>query len=253
MKQIFAYETREEMEQNIPAIDQLTERLKEYKKILEENYGLTELPKAIIWTSKEIATNIFSSISIPAYTNKDVIYMSPNVNEWRQFYLKQLDGKQNKRVEQYYRSIDIEHISCILAHELTHHSDLFIDEFGDERNDSIWFEEGMCEYLSKKLLLSPKQFNEELEIEREMINLYKKQYGNYSLDDFGAASYLEKSLTAVMFDYWRSLQCIYYLVERCHNGDIHTVFHLYHQWHKDGRKKPLTAYFNLAEFLRTLS
>ena len=41
-----------------------------------------------------------------------------------------------------------DHVFCVLAHELTNHIELFPDEFEDERYDSIWFEEGMCEYMS---------------------------------------------------------------------------------------------------------
>jgi len=45
------------------------------------------------------------------------------------------------------------HLFTIVAHELTHHSDLFLDEFDDEGAGGIWFEEGICNYLSRKMTL----------------------------------------------------------------------------------------------------
>ncbi|MEQ6356337.1 hypothetical protein ABNX05_17045 [Lysinibacillus sp. M3] len=49
--------------------------------------------------------------------------------------------------------------------------------------DSIWFEEGMCEYLSKKLTLNENQFDEIAKKELELIHLFKDKYGKHLLDD----------------------------------------------------------------------
>lgn len=69
-------------------------------------------------------------------------------------------------MQKFYESYSENQVFIILAHELTHHSDLFLDEFDDEREDSIWFEEGMCFYLPRKILLSEKEFNEITNAER---------------------------------------------------------------------------------------
>ncbi|MFJ8519749.1 hypothetical protein [Lysinibacillus xylanilyticus] len=252
MKQIFAYENIEQYQNNIQPTQYFIEKLEIYRQILEKEYELHDIPKTIVWTSEEIATNIFSTVPIPAYTNKDIIYMNPNLEEWRQLFLRQLEGLQHVEIEEYYKTISNDHIFCILAHELTHHSDLFLDEFDDDRMDSIWFEEGMCEYLSKKLTLNENQFDEIAKIELELILLFKDKYGKHSLDDFGTASYKAENITSIMYDYWRSFQTIKYLVEERSNNNIHHVFEVYHRWHKEGRKISLTQYFNLDSFLNSL-
>lgn len=69
--------------------------------------------------------------------------MNSNLEDWRQLYLRQLEGLQHVEIEEYYKAISNDHIFCIIAHELMHHSNLFLDEYDDDRLDSILFEEGM--------------------------------------------------------------------------------------------------------------
>lgn len=51
-----------------------------------------------------------------------------------------------------------------------------------------------------------------------------------------------------MFDYWRSYLAVCYLVEVRANNNVMAVFEDYHNWHKEGRKIPLTNYFGLSTF-----
>ncbi|WP_230199542.1 hypothetical protein [Bacillus testis] len=132
----------------------------------------------------------------------------------------------------------------ILAHELTHHSDLFLDDFDDEREDGIWFEEGMCFYLPRKILLNEKEFNEITYVETELFETFKDEYGNHSLDDFGTSSY-QGSLSGIMFDYWRSYLAVKFLVEVSANNDVKLVFEEYHKWDQEGRKVSLAEYFDI--------
>ncbi|MEQ6356336.1 hypothetical protein ABNX05_17040 [Lysinibacillus sp. M3] len=81
MKQIFAYENIEQYQNNIQPTQFFIEKLENYRQLLEKEYDLHDIPKAIVWTSEEIATNIFSTVPIPAYTKKDIIYMNPNEPE----------------------------------------------------------------------------------------------------------------------------------------------------------------------------
>ncbi|MEC1177816.1 hypothetical protein P9B03_04915 [Metasolibacillus meyeri] len=245
MKNIFAFESIEEIQAYSADIEQLNKKLNAYQAILEEEFGLDDLPKAIVWTSKENATTIFSNLPVPAFTNEVRICMSPSVQDWRAFHLTQLEGQRNERIEKYYNEITLDHVFCVLAHELTHHIQLFLDDFDDGRENSIWFEEGMCEYLSQKLTLSAAQYEELVAIEGELLELFTEKYGQHSLDEFGKGSYEAESLTAVMIYYWRSSKAIKHIVEDCHGGDIHKVFALYHEWDKAGRKVPLTEYFGV--------
>lgn len=126
-------------------------------------------------------------------------------------------------IRRFYENYSENQLFTIAAHELTHHSDLFVDEFEGERDDSIWFEEGMCEYLPRKLLLSSEEFNEIAAIESRLLGVFKKEYGHRSINDFGSSSYLD-SLSSIMFDYWRSFLAVKFLVENRFGNDIHSVF-----------------------------
>ncbi|WP_427138846.1 hypothetical protein [Psychrobacillus psychrodurans] len=248
MKQIYAFENKEDFEKFQDIIERFTQKLLKYQYELENKYGLRDLPKGIVWTSEELATNIFSQVPIPAYTSKDIIYISPDLKSWRELFVSQLEEHNNPNIKEFYENMSENHLFTIVGHELTHHSDLFVDEFDDERKDSIWFEEGMCEYLPRKILLSEVEFNEITKVESEMVEIFKEKYGNHSLDEFGKASY-QGSLTSIMFDYWRSFLAVKYLVEVSANNDVKIVFEEYLKWDKEGRKIPLTQYFKLDSLL----
>lgn len=244
MKQVFAFETKEDYEKYQGLIERFNQKLKDYQLILEKHFELKDLPKGIVWTSEALATNVFSDIPIPAFTNKDIIYFSPELSNWRILFMKQLEGKENPEIERFYNNMSEKQLFTILGHELTHHSDLFLDEFDDEREDGIWFEEGMCDYISRKYILNKDEFSDIANIEQQLVAIFKGKYGNHSLDQFGNASY-QGSLTSIMFDYWRSFLAIKYLVEEKANNDIKHIFNEYHNWHNEGRKKPLMEYFEL--------
>lgn len=252
--QIFAFESIDEYENYASEIQLLNNKLNMYKELLINQFELKVLPKSIVWTSSEIATTVFSQVPVPAYTNRETIFMSPSVKEWKKFYLSQMEDEELgnndniQYIKQYFQSITIEHVFCILAHELTHHIELFPDEFDDERSDSIWFEEGMCEYLSQKMTLTQAQFNELKKIDNLMIEIFKPKYGDFSLDEFGSGSYNQTSLASIMLNYWRSAAAIHYLVEERYGGDVMKVFNLYHEWHEKGRQQPLTEFFGVDNF-----
>lgn len=244
MKNIYAFEDIEEYEKHQDIIQRFSERLNEYQLLLEEEYALVDKPKGVVWTSAEAATSIFSDLPIPAFTNKHTIYITPDVKAWSNLLIQQLDGKDLPNIQGFYEQISENHILTILGHELTHHSDLFLDEFENEREGSIWFEEGMCQYLPRKLLLTDREFNEVSTIEKELVDVFTRKYGNRSLDEFGSNSY-KASLSSIMFDYWRSFLAIKYLVENRFQNNANLVFKEYHKWDKEGRKISLTEYFKL--------
>lgn len=227
-------------------IETFEQKLKEYQLILEKDFELRDLPKGIVWTSEELATNVFSELPIPAFTNKDIIYFSPDLSNWRKLFIEQLEGEEHLEIKEFYENMSEKQLFTIVGHELTHHLDLFLDEFDDDREDGIWFEEGMCDYISRKFILDEDEFNKITNIELQLVNIFKDKYGNHSLEDFGSASY-EGSLTSIMFDYWRSFLAIKYLVEEKANNDIKYIFNEYHNWHNEGRKKSLMAHFKIEE------
>ena len=254
INQIFAFESIEEYEKYASEIQILNNKLNSYSELLINQFELKVLPKTIVWTSSKNATSVFSQFPVPAFTNRETIYMSPSVKEWMDFYLAQLEGEEledNDAIEyikQYFQSITINEVFCILAHELTHHIELFPDEFEDERNNSIWFEEGMCEYLSQRMTLTEEQYNELRKINNLMIGIFMPKYGGFSLEDFGMGSYNQSSLASIMLNYWRSAAAIHYLVEDCYKGEVIQVFNKYNEWHEKGRQLPLTEFFGVEKF-----
>ena len=254
IKQIFAFETKADYERYEADINYLIEKLQQYEMFLKENFKLIHMPTSIVWTSSELATTVFSNIPVPAFTNQHTIYMTPSVEEWRTFYLSQLENEmllneENiEEIKQYFNTITLDHVFCILAHELTHHIELFPDEFDDDRTDGIWFEEGMCEYLSQKFTLTQERYDKLRAIDNKMIALFKPKYGQFSIDQFGMGSYEQHSLAAVMLNYWRSAAAIHFLVEERYEGNVKQVFDLYHEWHISGRKEKLTDYFGVNDF-----
>ncbi|WP_010096633.1 collagenase [Ornithinibacillus scapharcae] len=248
MKQIFAFEQIEDYAKYQERIKRFTEKLVEYQNILQKDYELRELPRGIVWTTSELATTTFSSIPIPAYTNKDLIYFTPDLVAWRQLFIQQLEGRDYPEIKAFYENLPEIHIFTILGHELTHHLDLFPDEFDEERTDSIWFEEGMCQYLPRKYILSDEQFAEFTHIETELVHHFKDKYGNHTLDQFGQGSYAG-SLTSIMYDYWRSFLAVKYLVEVQFNDDVYQVFKEYHRWIEFKEEKSLMEHFGITSII----
>ncbi|WP_245840385.1 hypothetical protein [Terribacillus saccharophilus] len=212
IKYILSLENAEENEKYQMISEQFKEKLSAYQSVLQTKYKLVDLPKAIIWTTPELATSVFSELPILAFTNKDIIYMTPELSAWKTLFLKQLEGQDYPEIRAFYEQISSNQVLAIAGHELTHHSDLFLDDFEDDRCDGIWFEEGMCDYLSRKYLLEKQEFKDIFDIEYKLIKLFRDKYGNHSLEAFGSSTY-EGNLTGIMYDYWRSGVTIRYLVE----------------------------------------
>lgn len=240
MKQLFAIETAEQLPSLIATGERLFNKLMTYKETLQNEYKLTETPEAVMWTTAEIATGTLSKIPIPAFTSRNMIVMSPDVEEWKQLFKRQLEDRDLSEIECFYKNLSENHILVILAHELTHHIDLFPDDF-EEYGDSIWFEEGMCFYLPRKLLLNETEFNQITEVEEHLVQEFEENYGQHPVEDFGSASY-EGSLTSILYDYWRSYLRVKHLVEVNANGDIHQVFTWYNEWHELTKEQPFMEY-----------
>ena len=130
----------------------------------------------------------------------------------------------------------------IIGHEMAHHSDLFLDEAYEE---AMWFEEGMVEYISRKYFLTEAEFAAEEEVNALLVELYEKENGILSLNDFSASTY-QKDIAGVLYAYWRSYLAVRKLID-AHKGDATAVFASYHRWFESGRTQPLTAWFENEE------
>ncbi|WP_053070337.1 hypothetical protein [Alkalihalobacillus pseudalcaliphilus] len=244
MKHIYAFEQVEDYRKFRPVIERFQSKLKAYQMVLEEDYQLNDLPKGIVWTTKELATETFSQIEIPAYTNRNNVFFSPDLDGWKELFLQQVEGCPDPLLGDFYQNLSESYIVTILGHELTHHLDLFLDDWDDEREDSIWFEEGMCEYLPRRNMLTDAEFGEIVKVETRLVERFADSYGHQTLDEFGTKTY-EGSLSSILFQYWRSFLTVKYLVEEKADGNVQEVFREYHRWDQEGRKVPLSEFFNV--------
>ncbi|WP_342567934.1 hypothetical protein MKY09_06830 [Psychrobacillus sp. FSL K6-4046] len=250
MKHIYAFETPYEAVKYLEVIESFKVKLNEFKALLEKEYELNDSPRGFIWTPGDIATSVFSDVPIPAYTNRHLVYMTPDIMEWRIFFMNIYENVEDEFIKDFYRNFKEEDILTIAGHEMVHHIDLFPDEFDEER-ESIWFEEGMCDYIARKNLMTPESFETITKVESAVVAYFNEQFGSRSIDQFGTDSY-SNDITSIMFDYCRSFLTIQYLVEEQANNNPLEVFKRYNQWHEAGRKEPLSTYFNVENLLISL-
>ncbi|WP_377890768.1 hypothetical protein [Alkalihalobacillus sp. R86527] len=218
----------------------IIEALKDYSKLLEDITSF-EAPRGIVFHDLQSATELYSDIPIPAYTSRDLIHMNPEPSVWRDILLSTVQGQMDQ-VETYYSSTDLLDVASIAAHELTHHADFFHDDFeGDEVN--MWFEEGLCEYIPRKLLYSEQKFKETVEVEDALIEHYKEQFGDYCLSEFGRAGYRygeESGFSGAFYDYWRSKKVVNVLIEDYFENNLLSLITCYKEW---DQSIPLHVYF----------
>lgn len=245
MRCLYAVEREEELRTYRTIAERLQPRLEAYCRFLAEEYAVRELPRAVVWTSREIATELLSGIPVPAYTNEYRVMFCPEADVWRDIWLRQLDGVENSPAEEeirayYETAVDDDRLLSILGHELAHHSEWFPD-FEDTREAGIWFEEGMVEYIGRRYFLTEDAFDREARINRLLVELLESRYGGHSLEDFGAATYAG-DYASIFFEYWRSFLAVDALVRRF--GGVKEVFRSYHEWCESANGQTLEEWFD---------
>lgn len=243
IKNIYAFETKEEYHQVEKTISNLKNQIVNYQKILEDKYFLLEPPKAIVWTSSFAAKNIFSNTWTMAYTRQDSIFISVNKVDWLEVFHEQLDGNNITEIDDYYtNNIDLQ-LRELVCHELTHHIDLFPGDFDDYELFDMWFEEGMAFYLPRKYLLSDEEFKDIYHVEKKLFQVLNSKYGNHSILEFGKGE-IEKSIPSMMFDYWRSFLLVNYLIENKFVDDM-DFFEQYNKFFPKRREVSFEEYFGV--------
>jgi len=213
-----------------------------FLEFLTKEYSVTKFPNAILWTSSDIASHTLSSIPLPAYTDEFRVVFCPDIHVWRNLYLKQFQAGTLSGTERYYQTcLSQNHILQILGHEFVHHSELFID---DAYESSAWFEEGMCEYISRKFFLTDTEFRESIRINRVLAEHYRKNNSGSPPCAFSVDTY-QGSIAAIFHEYWRSFLAVWKIVDDFH-GNIPAVFHSYHEWYKTDRTQPLSEWFHIS-------
>lgn len=249
MKHIYCVHDQDELSRCQQFVSDHQKEIENYIHYLTTYFQVKELPNAIVWTNQDIACELISDIPIPAYTNEYRIVFDSDLDTWKEIYLKQLEQydlelKVVQEINDYYEhSLTSNHILKILGHELTHHSELFLEDFTCSYSNGIWFEEGMVEYISRKYFLTEEQFIREIEMNQKLVDLYKENHSISSLEDFGKSTY-NNDITSIFFEYWRSFLAIYQIINSF-DEDIMKVFESYHKWNRSNTSQTLLEWFNL--------
>lgn len=241
MKQVYAVQSQKALDAYGTACRRMLPKLEEFLAYLKAEYQVSSLPRCIIWTDRETATHLISDIPVPAYTNDYRTVFCPEPEVWRNLYLRQLDGLDYPEIQEYYETkLTENHVLQILGHEFVHHCDLFIDEAYEKER---WFEEGMCEYISRKYFLTDDQFAEESRINALLVKQFRERNGSHSLENFSADTYTE-DYASIFFEYWRSFLAVKQIVDQfC--GDVMAVFREYHRWYREENEEPLVRWFQI--------
>ncbi|QHT46370.1 hypothetical protein M662_07640 [Bacillus sp. SB49] len=222
----------------------LLEKLTHFSRSLESitTFGT---PRGIIFHDLKSATELYSTIPLPAYTSRDLIHINPLIDTWKDIFLSTTRGLV--KAKQYYNDLSMDDIAVIAAHELTHHSDFFNSEFEDwDEEENMWFEEGMCFYIPRKIILSTEKFNSIMEVERSLIELYKADYGEYTIDLFGESGYRgghDLGYSSAFYDYWRSTHIVHVLIDKYCGGDIDKLIKYYKDWANNSSEINLQKFF----------
>lgn len=241
MEFIYAVRSCDELQQYKAFSDHIRQPLEDFLSFAGKTYAVSELPKAIVLTGEEIATKLISDIPLPGYTNEHRTVFCPDIPVWQAIYLRQLEEMEDAEIRNYYESALTErHILQILGHEFIHHSNLFIDEaYGKAR----WFEEGMCEYISRTYFLTENDFREEARINQLLVKRFESVHGIQSLETFCADTY-SKKYAHIFYFYWKSFLAVNALVNRF-QGDVTAVFREYRRWFSESPYTPLSQWFGI--------
>ena len=241
MKHIYAVQSQQALTMYSSVSQRMLPKLEQFLVLLHSTYHVTSQPRCIVWTDMETATELISNIPIPAYTNDYRTVFCPELDVWKEIYLRQLESFENREVREYYEThLTENHVLQILGHEFVHHSEFFPD---CDRESGIWFEEGMCEYISRKFFLTDSEFQEEARINALLVSLFQEKYGQHPLEEFGSATY-DGDYASIFYEYWRSFLAVQAIVE-AHQGDVIEVLQKYRQWLACTDNQSLAQFFRV--------
>lgn len=243
MKYIFAVDSSEALKKYRDISDRFRPCIHRFLGFLQETYQVLSLPRCVVWTDRETATYLISDIPVPAYTNDYRTVFCPDIEVWKEIYQHQLEGTDQPEIRKYYeQELTQSHILQIIGHEFVHHSDLFIEEAYDSAR---WFEEGMCEYISRWFFLTQREFDRAEQIQKKLVISWEHRTGTQPLKSFDASTY-RNSLAAIFYEYWRSFLTVKKIVDM-EQGNVMAVFEKYHDWYQEGCPVSLEEWFNVQQ------
>ncbi|ASN05630.1 hypothetical protein [Virgibacillus necropolis] len=206
--------------------------LLKYKDNLRK-YGEVNGPKGIVFHDFESATSVYSETPLPAYTSRDLIHLCPSIEIWKQIYLDAIRESNNEMAKTYFNELQLSDVATIAAHEWTHHLNILGDFEGSDA-ENMWFEEGLCFYLPRKVLMSNKEFIRITKVEEKLIEEFQKTFGTYTINFFGQSD--EGGFTGALYDYWRATWLVTYLTETYLEGNIDGLLDLFEKWKGSGER-----------------
>ncbi len=241
MEQLFLVTNQTQLKEYESFVTTYHNTLQTYIIYLQEQYQVEDLPQAIIWADEKAATCFIRECPIPAYTNDVRMVMTPDREVWKTIYIKQAENYPSnltKPIIEHYQSLSDNQLLQIIGHELAHQSDYFLDY----EEETMWFEEGMVEYISRRYFLTDEEFAKEKKINQQLVTIFQETYGHHPLSEFGRKTY-EGNYASIFYEYWRSFLAIDGLVEKF--GSIEEVFSEYHRWNNEKRAVDLLTWFGI--------
>ncbi|HFI0255581.1 TPA: elongation factor Tu [Streptococcus suis] len=241
MKDLFLVSDEKQLADYTDFVERHRTVLKNYLVYLQTHFQVEDLPDVIVWSDKEAATRFVRDCPIPAYTNDIRMVMTPDLKVWKDIYLKQIENystEDTQEIVAHYHSLSDNHLLQIIGHELAHQSEQFLDY----EEETMWFEEGMVEYISRSYFLTKEEFDREKQINQQLVHLFQTKNGHHPLSQFGQATYQE-DYASMFYEYWRSFLAIDYLVEKF--GTAEAVFAEYHRWNNENRPVDLLTWFGI--------
>ncbi len=246
MKYMYSVSNVDELNLYSEFVNRNKNKIDNYIKYLIEKLRVEDVPEFVVLSNLEMATKVHKKIDLPAYTNDIRVVFNPELDVWKNIYLKQFDVYKDEDIvnkgRDYYSNLNEHHILQILGHELTHQSELFLDDFDDNIESPIWFEEGMVEYISKKYFLTTQEYERERKFNQYLVDIFENKYGVNTIENFNYDVY-DESITVIFYYYWKSFLLVDSLVEKF--PSLEDIFTSYHRWDDLGRNVPLSTWFEL--------
>lgn len=243
MEQLYLCKNEAELQELKKHAPILMEGMETYVEMLKNSFGVKEIPRCIVWTDYRSATELVTELPVPAFTNDWRTVMTPYPEAWKGVYLSQLKDydmwdEKVGRIRDYYENLPINQIRQIFGHEFVHWSEYFWDELFEE---SMWFEEGMAEYISRKWYLTDEEYEKEKEINEILVALYEERFGEHTVEEFNREVY-DKGMTTVFYYYWKSFLTVEKLLSIPGN-DVEEVMLRYQRWGRTKREVTLLDWF----------
>lgn len=245
MRQIYAYEDETDRLAIQAVTDDLLKKAEAYKEYLAREFALKEPALFVVWTKASFANQVFGKHDLPAYNNGVRIVMSPDKKEWEALLSAAFAAYQMPfHLVNYYRNLPDYQILQIFLHEITHDSDLFESDY-DGKRDDLWFEEGMCEYLSYRYLLDDEELSDLRTLLQTQVDFFSSIFSEFHVENFSEETYQKGNLAYLYTFYLHAFLTICDLVDQF--GGVEQVFEVYHAWWQNSEMISLFDWFQEKE------